>query len=135
MYGVEFLREMDPQDPDHVARKERLCELPSGPKLLPDAFDCILARVRRSFFCAQRKSVLLMLKPFVQGSKVKESTVFTRKYCTELTSLSMLSVFEVEIWCYRGGNTIPKWINRQAGKSLVHFSLPFSFFFKLSISC
>jgi hypothetical protein len=48
MYGVEFLREMDPRDPDHVARKERLCELPSGPKLLPDAFDCILARV--SFF-------------------------------------------------------------------------------------
>lgn len=46
---------------------------------------------------------------------MKESTVFTRKYCTELTSLSMLSVFEVEIWCYRGGNTIPKWINRQAG--------------------
>lgn len=45
MYGVEFLREMDPRDPDHVARKERLCELPSGPKLLPDAFDCILARV------------------------------------------------------------------------------------------
>lgn len=50
-----------------------------------------------------------------QGVRVKESTVFTRKYCTELTSLSMLSVFEVEIWCYRGGNTIPKWINRQAG--------------------
>ncbi|KAF9445268.1 hypothetical protein P691DRAFT_675969 [Macrolepiota fuliginosa MF-IS2] len=92
MYGVEFLREMDPRDPDHVARKERLCELPSGPKLLPDAFDCILAR----------------------GVRVKESTVFTRKYCTELTSLSMLSVFEVEIWCYRGGNTIPKWISRQA---------------------
>lgn len=45
MYGVEFLREMDPSDPDHVARKERLCELPSGPKLLPDAFDCILSRV------------------------------------------------------------------------------------------
>lgn len=51
----------------------------------------------------------------VQGVRVKESTVFTRKYCTELTSLSMLSVFEVEIWCYRGGNTIPKWISRQAG--------------------
>ncbi|KAG6902842.1 hypothetical protein C0995_010727 [Termitomyces sp. Mi166 len=94
MYGVEFLRELDPSNPDHVARKERLCELPSGPKLLPDAFDCILNR----------------------GVKVKESTVFTRKYCTELTSLSMLSVFEVEIWCYRGGNVIPKWIDRQAGK-------------------
>ncbi|KAF9563201.1 hypothetical protein CPC08DRAFT_633052 [Agrocybe pediades] len=90
MYGVEFLRELDPNDPDHVARREKLCELPSGPKLLPDAFDCILAR----------------------GVKVKESTVFTRKYCTELTNLSMLSVFEVEIWCYRGGNTVPKWINR-----------------------
>ncbi|KNZ73886.1 Heat shock 70 kDa protein 12A [Termitomyces sp. J132] len=92
MYGVEFLRELDPSNPDHVARKERLCELPSGPKLLPDAFDCILNR----------------------SIKVKESTVFTRKYCTELTSLSMLSVFEVEIWCYRGGNVIPKWIDRQA---------------------
>ncbi|KAF8896439.1 hypothetical protein BD779DRAFT_1433886 [Infundibulicybe gibba] len=91
MYGVEFLREMDPNDPEHVARKSKLCELPSGPKLLPDAFDCILAR----------------------SVKVKESTVFTRKYCTELTSLSMLSVFEVEIWCYRGGNTVPKWIDRQ----------------------
>lgn len=42
--------------------------------------------------------------------------MFTRKYCTELTSLSMLSVFEVEIWCYRGGNTIPKWINRHDGE-------------------
>ncbi|KAF9466599.1 hypothetical protein BDZ94DRAFT_182968 [Collybia nuda] len=92
MYGVEFLRELNPQDPDHVARKERLCELPSGPKLLPDAFDCILNR----------------------SVRVKESTVFTRKYCTELTSLSMLSVFEVEIWCYRGGNVVPKWIDRQA---------------------
>ncbi|KJA20585.1 hypothetical protein HYPSUDRAFT_1091217 [Hypholoma sublateritium FD-334 SS-4] len=90
MYGVEFLRELDPNDPEHLVRKEKLCELPSGPKLLPDAFDCILAR----------------------SVKVKESTVFTRKYCTELTNLSMLSVFEVEIWCYRGGNVVPKWINR-----------------------
>lgn len=48
MYGVEFLRELDPSDPDHIARKEKLCELPSGPKLLPDAFDCILARVSAS---------------------------------------------------------------------------------------
>jgi len=46
---------------------------------------------------------------------VKESTVFTRKYCTELTNLSMLSVFEVEVWCFRGGNDIPKWINRHDG--------------------
>ncbi|TFK22887.1 hypothetical protein FA15DRAFT_595292 [Coprinopsis marcescibilis] len=92
MYGVEFLRQLDPNDPEHIARQSKLCELPSGPKLLPDAFDCILAR----------------------GVKVKESTVFSRKYCTELTSLSMLKVFEVEVWCYRGGNTIPKWIERQA---------------------
>lgn len=47
MYGVEFLRELDLRDPDHVARQGRLCELPSGPKLLPDAFDCILSRVRQ----------------------------------------------------------------------------------------
>ena len=45
MYGVEFLREFNADDPDHVARKDRICELPSGPKLLADAFDCILARV------------------------------------------------------------------------------------------
>jgi len=51
MYGVEFLREMDPGDPEHVARRERLCELPSGPKLLPDAFDCILARVSLFWHC------------------------------------------------------------------------------------
>ncbi|KIJ67005.1 hypothetical protein HYDPIDRAFT_85209 [Hydnomerulius pinastri MD-312] len=92
MYGVEYLREYDPNDSEHIARKERLCELPSGPRLLPDAFDCILAR----------------------SVKVKESTVFTRKYCTELTNLSTLSVFEVEIWCYRGGDSIPPWILRHA---------------------
>ncbi|KAF9267818.1 hypothetical protein L218DRAFT_970647 [Marasmius fiardii PR-910] len=90
MYGVEYLREYKADDPEHAMRKDRLTELPSGPRLLPDAFDCILAR----------------------GVKVKESTVFTRKYCTELTSLSLLSVFEVEIWCYRGGNDVPKWILR-----------------------
>ncbi|KAI0303781.1 hypothetical protein B0F90DRAFT_1708994 [Multifurca ochricompacta] len=92
MYGVEFLREYNPEDPDHVARQDRMCELPSGPKLLADAFDCILAR----------------------GVKVKESSVFTRKYCTEVTSLSTLSVFEVEIWCYRGGASVPMWIDRHA---------------------
>ena len=42
MYGVEFLREYDESDPEHVSRKDRMCELPSGPKLLADAFDCIL---------------------------------------------------------------------------------------------
>ena len=43
---------------------------------------------------------------------MKESNVFSRKYCTEVTNLSTLSVFEVEIWCYRGGDTVPKWIHR-----------------------
>ncbi|CCM01406.1 uncharacterized protein FIBRA_03457 [Fibroporia radiculosa] len=92
MYGVEYLREYDSNDEEHVSRQHRLFELPSGPKLLPDAFDCILSR----------------------GVKVKESTVFSRKYCTEVTNLTTLSVFEVEIWCYRGGDTIPKWILRGA---------------------
>ncbi|KAH9917817.1 uncharacterized protein B0H18DRAFT_853686, partial [Fomitopsis serialis] len=92
MYGVEYLREFDPKDEEHAARKHRLFELPSGPKLLPDAFDCILNR----------------------GVRVKESTVFSRKYCTEVTNLSTLSVFEVEIWCYRGGGSVPKWILRNA---------------------
>ena len=92
MYGVEYLREFDPKDEEHVSRRHRLFEMPSGPKLLPDAFDCILAR----------------------GVKVKESNVFSRKYCTEVTNLSTLSVFEVEIWCYRGGDTIPKWIHRSS---------------------
>ena len=53
-------------------------------------------------------------KEHVQGIRVKESSVFTRKYCTEVTSLSTLSVFEVEIWCYRGGTSTPMWINRHA---------------------
>lgn len=48
MYGVEYLREYDGNDEEHVSRKHRLFELPSGPKLLPDAFDCILARVSRN---------------------------------------------------------------------------------------
>ncbi|KIL57122.1 hypothetical protein M378DRAFT_420144 [Amanita muscaria Koide BX008] len=92
MYGVEYLRDFEPSNPDHVSRRDRLCELPSGPRLLADAFDCILAR----------------------SVKVKESTVFTRKYSTELTSLSLLSLFEVEVWCFRGGNKIPLWIDRQS---------------------
>ncbi|KAK0500384.1 hypothetical protein EDD18DRAFT_1069052 [Armillaria luteobubalina] len=96
MYGVEYLRAYNADNPDHVGRKDRLTELPSGPKLLADAFDCILARA----------SAFL--------PRMKESTVFSRKYCTELTNLSMLSVFEVEIWCYRGGDVIPQWIQRHA---------------------
>jgi hypothetical protein len=111
MYGVEFLREFNPDDPDHVSRQDRMCELPSGPKLLADAFDCILARVRDS---ASLLSAQVPDQLPLQGVKVKESSVFTRKYCTEVTSLATLSVFEVEIWCYRGGTSTPMWINRQA---------------------
>ena len=44
-YGVEFLREFDPTDPEHRQRQDRFCQLPSGPKLLVDGFDSILARV------------------------------------------------------------------------------------------
>ena len=51
-YGVEYLRAYDPKDPSHVARKDRLTELPSGPKLLADAFDCILGRVSVVFMNA-----------------------------------------------------------------------------------
>jgi hypothetical protein len=109
MYGVEFLREYNPDDPDHVTRQERMCELPSGPKLLADAFDCILARVRITTL-----HLFLVNRSQIKGIKVKESSVFTRKYCTEVTSLSTLSVFEVEIWCYRGGTATPMWIDRIA---------------------
>lgn len=45
MYGVEFLREFDPLDPEHQARQSQLFQLPSGPRMLPGGFDCILARV------------------------------------------------------------------------------------------
>ena len=44
--------------------------------------------------------------------------MFSRKYCTEVTNLTTLSVFEVEIWCFRGGDTIPKWILRNQGQSI-----------------
>ncbi|KAF7312389.1 hypothetical protein MIND_00252200 [Mycena indigotica] len=91
-YGVEYLRAFDPEDAEHASRESTLVELPSGPRLLPDAFDCILK----------------------QGIKVKESTVFSRKYSTELTSLNVLSVFEVLIWCYRGKGEVPMWIYRDA---------------------
>ena len=56
---------------------------------------------------------LSSLTQYFQSVRVKESKVFSRKYCTEVTSLSTLSVFEVEIWCYRGGDTTPKWILRK----------------------
>ncbi|EJD06533.1 uncharacterized protein FOMMEDRAFT_76543 [Fomitiporia mediterranea MF3/22] len=92
MYGVEYLREIDVNDEEHVTRSGRQLQLPSGPKYLPDAFDCILAK----------------------NVRVKESSVFSRKYYTEVTKLSTLSVFEIEIWCYRGGETIPKWIDRNS---------------------
>ena len=46
MYGVEYLREINENDAEHVARGGRQLQLPSGPKYLPDAFDCILAKVR-----------------------------------------------------------------------------------------
>ena len=92
MYGVEYLREIDESDAEHVTRAGRQLQLPSGPKYLPDAFDCILAK----------------------NVRVKESSVFSRKYYTEVTKLGTLSVFEIEIWCYRGGETIPKWIDRNS---------------------
>lgn len=82
MYGVEFLREYDQHDADHQSRRDRLCELPSGPKLLPDAFDCILSRVSYS-----SSYLITSFTHHFQSVKVKESTVFSRKYCTELTSL------------------------------------------------
>ncbi|KAJ7153172.1 hypothetical protein C8R43DRAFT_885901 [Mycena crocata] len=49
-----------------------MAPLPSGPRFLLNAFDCILKR----------------------GSKVKESTIFSRKYSTEMSSRSFKSSFE-----------------------------------------
>ena len=44
-YGVEFLRELDPSDQEHAVRKDRMTQLPSGPHLFHEAFDCILEKV------------------------------------------------------------------------------------------
>lgn len=49
-----------------------------------------------------------------QSVRVKESNVFSGKYCIEVTNLSTLSVFEVEVWCYRGRDTVLKWIHRSS---------------------
>lgn len=54
MYGVEYLREVNMDDQDHLGRKDRIMQMPSGPKLLPDAFDCILAKVS-SAWCLREK--------------------------------------------------------------------------------
>lgn len=59
-----------------------------------------------------------VLTCLAQNVRVKESSVFSRKYYTEVTKLSTLSVFEIEVWCYRGGDVIPKWIDRQSGQCL-----------------
>ena len=53
---------------------------------------------------------MMVMSPYSQGVKVEESTVFSRDYYKEVIDLSTLSVFEAEIWCFRGGNDIPKWI-------------------------
>ena len=86
MYGVEYLREFDANDDEHVQRKHRLFELPSGPKLLPDAFDCILSR----------------------GVKVKESTVFSRKYCTEVTKGRVGNANDQQVLPYRRTLRLPR---------------------------
>ena len=67
------------------------------------------------YVCLDLVSSCLVLMPIMKSIKVKESTTFSRKYCTELTSLSTLSVFEVEVWCYRGAEDTPKWILRNKG--------------------
>ena len=46
MYGVEFLREVNMKDDEHIARQGRMMRLPSGPQYIPDAFDCILNKVQ-----------------------------------------------------------------------------------------
>ena len=48
---------------------------------------------------------------------MKESAKFSRKYYTELKDMSVLSTFDVEIWCYRGSGDPPKWILRGQGSS------------------
>ena len=109
IYGVEYLRQFNPEDPEHQKRQHRLWEQPSGPKLLLDAFDCILGRVSPSSMSTYAPFIA------VKGVKVKESTVFTRKYSTELTKLKTLDMFSVQVWCYRGGSEIPRWIERRNG--------------------
>lgn len=93
MYGVEYLREFDPQDPDHVARKDRLCELPSGPRLLADAFDCILARVRTSFphHKAHRLKVARQLRVHKHRASVSKSRPSSAASTAPKSHLSPLS--------------------------------------------
>jgi len=69
MYGVEYLREFDQRDEEHVARRGKLCELPSGPKLLPDAFDCILARVRIVYLHDNCK-LTIFCPPACEGQRI-----------------------------------------------------------------
>ena len=66
--------------------------MPSYPKLLPYSFYFILALI----------------------FKFNYSNFFSLKYFTYVTNLNTFSVFEVEIWCFRGGDVVPKWIHRSS---------------------
>ena len=49
-YGTFRQIEYDPDDLEHVARKNKMKVMPSGRELIPDAFATILPRVSSSLF-------------------------------------------------------------------------------------
>jgi len=57
---------------------------------------------------------------------MRSTVVYLHLFSSRFVLQSTLSVFEVEIWCYRGGNTIPQWTLREAGQ---FFYINFNFIY------
>ncbi|KAF5354421.1 hypothetical protein D9758_010726 [Tetrapyrgos nigripes] len=88
-YGTKISVKYDSTDPEHRRRSHFITTKPSGTKVLPSAFDEILAK----------------------DTRVHEVKEFSRNYRMEAASLELLKTVNADIISYRGKYGTPEWID------------------------
>ncbi|KAI9573191.1 hypothetical protein HD554DRAFT_2059675 [Boletus coccyginus] len=90
-YGVECIRAYDPLLPEHRARRHTSFTVPSGIRMLPNAFRAILQK----------------------GVQVAEEQEFRHSFTAERNSRSEMKAVEEPIFAYRGDLSDPLWVDKE----------------------
>ncbi|KAL0573590.1 hypothetical protein V5O48_008367 [Marasmius crinis-equi] len=86
-YGTDCVTKFNPKDLQHLARNHSVTTRPSGKRVIPNKFSCILSK----------------------DTRVSETREFRHTYTREAHSRLALQNLGAEILVYRGSKQYPKW--------------------------
>jgi len=90
--------------------------------MIPNSFEVILPKVSSNFF-EKWADGMLTVGHFFKNTQVSETQEFRKSFSRIVSNTTFNTTLVVELFCYRGNNADPEWIDVDTSQSLPNINL------------